>query len=401
MRFLFTVHPMFGHFHAMVPLAQALQEHEHEVAFATGKGFGPVARRSGFAHFPAGMDFDGSQDIFKVLPGWEAIRAKSPDDLGIQQLRGFVEQLAPWMADDLIEVVDAWRPDAIVRDPLEFGGYIAAEHARLPHATILWAFYISAKALCPDAVLELRGRYGLPDDPELDTLDGYLVFDFLPPAWTVPNLPHPAVTHHFCAPPFNLSGGETRLPAWMDTLPDRPTVHVTLGTAFNQSPDTFRAILAALGGEALNLIITVGHSMDPAQFGPQPDHIKIERYIPQSLLLPHCDVLIFHGGYNSLLSALWHGLPMVIIPQEAGDNLPTGWRCAALGVGALVEGSPPQPEAIRVAVKTVLGQPSYRARAQQLQSEVKALPGLAEAVRRLETLAETHQPQYSHRPLDS
>ena len=68
-------------------------------------------------------------------------------------------------------------------------------------------------------------------------------------------------------------------------------------------PETFRAILAALGSEAMNLIITVGHSMNPAQFGPQPDHIKIE-YIPQSLLLPHCDALIFHGGYNSLLSAL-------------------------------------------------------------------------------------------------
>jgi UDP:flavonoid glycosyltransferase YjiC (YdhE family) len=395
MRFLFTVQPLFGHFHAIVPLAQALKEHGHEVAFATGKGFGPAVRRSGFSHFPAGIDFDGSQDILKILPGWEAIRARSPGDVGIQQLRGFVQQLAPRMADDLFALVDTWRPDAVVRDPLEFGGYIAAERARLPHATIMWAFYISAKALCPDAVLELRGRYGLPDDPRLDTLDGYLVFDFLPPAWTFPDQPYPAVAHRFCAPPFNLSVGEARLPAWLDTLPDRPTVHATLGTAFNQSPDTFGAILAALGGEAINLIITVGQSMDPAQFGPQPDTIKIERYIPQSLLLPHCDALIFHGGYNSLLSALWLGLPMVIIPQEAGDNFPTARRCAALGAGVMVEGSPPQPEAIRTAVKAVLGQPDYRARARQLQSEIKALPGLAEAVRRLEILAETRRPQYS------
>jgi UDP:flavonoid glycosyltransferase YjiC (YdhE family) len=401
MRFLFTVQPLFGHFHALVPLAQALKDHGHEVAFATGKSFGPAVRRSGFLPFTAGIDFDGSQDIFKTLPDWEAIRAKSPDDLGIQQLRGFVQQLAPRMADDLIELVGAWQPDAIVRDPLEFGGYIAAEHARLPHATVIWAFYISAKALCPDAVLELRGRYGLPDDPGLDTLDGYLVFDFLPPVWTMPNQPYPAVAHRFCAPPFNLSGGEARLPAWMDSLPDQPTVHATLGTAFNQSPDTFRAILAGLGGEAINLIITVGRSMDPAQFGPQPDTVKIERYIPQSLLLPRCDALIFHGGYNSLLSALWHGLPMVIIPQEAGDNFPTAQRCAALGVGVMVEESPPQPETIQAAVKAVLGQPGYRERARQIQSEIKALPGLAEAVKRLEILAETRQPQYSQASLDT
>ncbi len=110
----------------MVPLAQALKDHGHEVAFATGRGFGPAVHRSGFVPFPAGIDFDGAQDIFKTLPGWEAIRAKSPGDLGIQQLRGFVQQLAPRMADDLIEIVETWRPDAIVRDHLEFGGYIAA-----------------------------------------------------------------------------------------------------------------------------------------------------------------------------------------------------------------------------------------------------------------------------------
>jgi UDP:flavonoid glycosyltransferase YjiC (YdhE family) len=86
---------------------------------------------------------------------------------------------------------------------------------------------------------------------------------------------------------------------------------------------------------------------------------------------------------------------MVIIPQGAGDNLPTGWRCAEVGAGVLVEGNPPQPEAIRAAVKKVLEQPEYRATAQKFQREIKALPGLAEAVRRLEVLAETRAPQVS------
>jgi UDP:flavonoid glycosyltransferase YjiC (YdhE family) len=159
--------------------------------------------------------------------------------------------------------------------------------------------------------------------------------------------------------------------------------------------------LTALCAEPVNLIMTVGRSMDPLQFGPQPDHIRIEQYIPQSLLLPHCDALIFHGGYNSLQSAFWHGLPMVIIPQGAGDNLPTGWRCAAVGAGVLVEGNPPQPEAIRTAVKTILEQPDYRTRSQKFQQEIKELPSLAEAVRRLEILAEDRLPQLRDPHLDA
>lgn len=387
---------MFGHFHPMVPLAQALAEQGHHVAFATGKSFGPVVRRVGFEHFPCGIDFDGSKDILTVLPEWETIKARYPAG-GLGQLYGFVQGFAPRMADDLVGLVGAWKPDVIVRDPLEFGGYLAAEYHGLPHATVIWAMYISAKALCGKAVLELRRRYALPDDPQLDTLDGYLVLDFLPASWTFPDSVYPAVAHRFRAPPFDLSSGDARLPDWLHTLARQPTVYASLGTTFNQSPGTFQSILTALRTEAVNLIMTVGRSMDPAQFGPQPDHVKIEQYIPQTLLLPHCDAFIFHGGYNSLLSALSHGLPMVIIPQGAGDNLPTGWRCEQVGVGVLIEENPPEPQVIRAAVKTILEGPGYRARAQALQREMAELPSLAEAVKRLEILARTREPQPSDR----
>jgi MGT family glycosyltransferase len=242
--------------------------------------------------------------------------------------------------------------------------------------------------LCPDALAGLRRRYGLREDHGLDTLDRFLVLDFLPASWADPNLPYPRVAQRFCAPPFDLSSGDATLPEWVAELPPRPTVYATLGTTFNQAPATFAAILAALREEPVNLIVTVGRSMDPAQFGPQPDHIRIAQYIPQTLLLPHCAAMVFHGGYNSLVSALWHGLPVVVIPGGAGDNLPTGWRVAATGAGVLVEGNPPQPEAVCAAVRVVLEEPQHRASARRLQGEMYALPGLGEAVRRLEGLGE-------------
>jgi UDP:flavonoid glycosyltransferase YjiC (YdhE family) len=94
-----------------------------------------------------------------------------------------------------------------------------------------------------------------------------------------------------------------------------------------------------------------------------------------------------------LLSALWFGLPLVVIPQEAGDQFPTAQRCAEAGVGVMVAESPPAPEVVRAAVKAILTQPNYRARALQFQGEFQALPPLREAVRRLETLVKTGEPQ--------
>jgi UDP:flavonoid glycosyltransferase YjiC (YdhE family) len=392
MKFLFTVQPLTGHFHAMVPLARALQEHGHEVAFATGPGFASTIKHAGFQHFPCGFDLNGEpHGIFEALPEWDSIKARYPS-VGAQQVYGFVQALGPKMAADVVALMEHWRPEVVVRDPLEFGGYIAAEHYGLPHATITWAVYINPKSLCPEALIELRQRYDLPDDPELDTLDRYLVYNFLPPVWKLPMAPFPAVTHRFCAPPFDMSGAD-HLPDWISTLPDRPTIYATLGTTFNQAPATFQAILAGLSGKDVNAIITVGRSMDPLQFQPLPANIHVERYIPQTLLLPRCDAMLFHGGYNSLHSALWHGLPLVIVPLGAGDQYPTGLLCEKLGIGVMIKEQPPRADAIRTAVKAVIEQPTYRAQAQQLQRDLKALPDLAIAVKHLEDLAHTHAPQ--------
>ena len=399
MKFLFTVQPLLGHFHALVPLALALKEHGHEVAFATGQSFGSTVQHVGLRHFPCGLDLSGEPNaIFETLPNWEIVKAKYPS-VGAQQVYGFIQALGPRLADDVIALLKTWRPDVIIRDPLEFGGYIAAEHYGVPHATMTWAIYISPKSLCPEALIELRQRYALPDDPELNTLDRYLVFNFLPPAWKLPLAPFPPVTQRFCAPPFDVSSAD-RLPEWISALPDRPTVYATLGTTFNRAPDTFRAILAALSAEDVNAIVTVGYSMDPAQFQPLPANIHLQPYIPQTLLLPHCDAILFHGGYNSLHSALWHGLPMVITPLGAGDQYPTGLLCEKLGAGVMVKEQPPEPEAIRAAVRAVLEQPAYRARVQELQRDLKALPDLAEAVSRLEDLARSHAPQRNDQALD-
>ncbi len=389
MRVLFTVQPFFGHFHSLVPLAQALKEHGHEVAFATSENFGPVVKRAGFDHFSCGRNCAGSNDILTTLPEWPAIQA-AVSHPGMQQIWGFIQGFGPQMADDLIALMQGWKPDVIIRDPLEFGSTIAAELFDIPYASILWALYISPRYGCAAPLNALRQRYGLPEDPGLKSFDRYFVLNALPPSWGLGlGAPPPPVTHRFCMPPFDLSV-QQELPDWVQNLPDCPTVYATLGTTFNQQPERFQALIDALSAEDFNTIITVGQSMDPTQFHPLPQHVKIERYIPQTLILPTCDAVIFHGGFNSLHSALWHGLPVVIIPLEAGDQMPTAQQCADLGIGVLVNG---EPEAIRSAVKAVLTDANYRLRAQQLQREMMELPPLSEAVRRLERLARTHDPQ--------
>ena len=73
---------------------------------------------------------------------------------------------------------------------------------------------------------------------------------------------------------------------------------------FAGSGDLFPRVLEGLREAAVGAVVTVGRDVDPAAFGPQPEQIRIERYVPQESVLPSCDLTINHGGSGSTVGAL-------------------------------------------------------------------------------------------------
>ena len=242
------------------------------------------------------------------------------------------------------------------------------------------------------ALAPLRERAGLAPD-----LDDAMPFCYLhlaaePPVFARPG-DAPAPTAHLLRPESAEPAGESP-PPWVAGLPPRPTVYATLGTVFDAYPAgraTFAAILVALREEPCTLIVTVGRDVDPAEYGPQPANVRIERHILQDQLLPHCDLVVSQGGFGTVTGALGAGLPLVVIPIGADQPL-NAVCCAALGVGVTVDPEDRTPDAIRAAVRTVLAHPTYRANAMRVRDEMAALPGPEQAVALLEHLAAEKQP---------
>ena len=168
-------------------------------------------------------------------------------------------------------------------------------------------------------------------------------------------------------------------------------MYFTLGTVHNSRVDLFALAIEALRDEPVNTIITVGRDQDPAQFGPQPAHVRIERYIPNSLLLPRCDVMINCASMNSLRSAFEHALPLVLVPL-ASDHPLNAARCQELGVARVVDPRTATSEAVRDAVRAVLADARYRANARRLQRELMAMPGMDYAIELLQRLAVERRP---------
>src|SRR5262249_43735826 len=108
-----------------------------------------------------------------------------------------------------------------------------------------------------------------------------------------------------------------------DTRSDAPLVYVTMGTVFND-PEPLRVVLAALAELDVRVLVTVGPQAAPAVVGTQPAHVRVERYVPQTLVLPHCDVVVSHARSGTVLAALTLGLPQACLPQGADQFLNAG-----------------------------------------------------------------------------
>jgi UDP:flavonoid glycosyltransferase YjiC (YdhE family) len=125
-----------------------------------------------------------------------------------------------------------------------------------------------------------------------------------------------------------------------------------------------------------------------------PVSVRIERYVPLSLLLPRCDLVVCQAGFSTTVTALRHGLPLVLIPLGADQPL-VAQQTARLGAGPVLGPHERTPEAIRTAVRTSLATPTYRRNAEWVRDAMSALPGPEHAVALLDRLAEERRPLVS------
>lgn len=396
MRVLFTAVAGTGHFHPLVPIAKALQQAGHEVAFAVAPSFQPMVEHSGFRTFPAGTDFSSLQIDPSTVQQRQAQLAKAGPQARSEMFIGmFVRHFARKMLPDLLKVASEWHPDLIIRETGEFAGGIAAEKLGIPYASIQVGggrMSDHDPQVITTAVNELRADVGLPPDTLGMSLFRYLHLSFMPAVYFGGAAQLPPTTHFLRTTTFDRSGTE-ELPAWVDTLRQggRPIVYATLGTVFNKLIHHLGTIVAGLRDEPVELVVTVGRDMDPALLGPQPSNVHVERYIPQSLLLPHCALAIMHGGYNSVMSALSVGLPVIIVPLAA-DQPMNAARTLELGAGLTVTPEELTPDSIRRAAREVLNTASYREAARRFQAEALSLPDTSHGVKLLERLAAEKRP---------
>ena len=120
---------------------------------------------------------------------------------------------------------------------------------------------------------------------------------------------------------------------------DRPRLYVSFGTVLGHmtiAADVYRTALLALTRLDADVLLTVGRQFDPADLGPLPPHVRVERWVEQTEVLDDVDAVVCHGGSGTLFGALGAGVPVVVVPVFA-DQFENGRRVARAGAGLVVE----------------------------------------------------------------
>jgi UDP:flavonoid glycosyltransferase YjiC (YdhE family) len=198
---------------------------------------------------------------------------------------------------------------------------------------------------------------------------------------------------HFVGPLMPEPPADSPRPDWWADLEaakaaGTPVILVTQGTIATHSSELIEPTLKAMEFEDA---FVVAAGADPTVLSDIPANARVETFVPFGPLMPLVDAYVTNGGYGGITIALANGVP-VVSGGTTEDKAEVGGRVAYAGVGINLKTNRPTTEQLRTAIFSVLRDPAYRQRAQEIQQDFATHKGPAEAADLLEQLAATGKP---------
>ena len=151
---------------------------------------------------------------------------------------------------------------------------------------------------------------------------------------------------------------------------------MSLGTFLSAREDVLAQILTALRQLDVNAVVSTGIA-DPARLGPFPEHWHVAPSLPQVAVLAACDAVVCHGGNNTVMEALSHGLPVLAGPMSS-DQFVAAEDLRRAGVGDAFAPNADEATDIARRIEALLTGPASQ-RARSLGHRLGRQPGAARA----------------------
>ena len=405
--------PLAGHLNPMGALLEALRARGHNVTVVGPAGLCDLAR----VHMAGIPTYTISDSAYPARRLAEFI-ASLPDVRGLRGIRGVIREIAA-LSDlygrQLPGALDAIDADIVIHDQLEPMAGLVARAKSLPHASVACALPMNREAHLPPPYLGWpysespfwRSLYGGADivtdrlmAPQERVLaraarrSGLSPRKGGPSAWVsescdlsqcIPGFDYPRTSALQHVGPLR----RAEPPAPLDFQRDgRDLVFCSLGTIMGGRVDVFAAIAEACAKNVVQCVIAHGGRLSDDEvryLESLPGQPVVRDFVDQAGVLSQCRAAVLHGGFNSVLDALSHGVPMVLLPL-AFEQGAIAARVQRAGAGTVVKGR--STEAVCEGLEEVLNTDSHQRRAQALAEASAAAGGVAEAVARIEAECE-------------
>ncbi|TWP29810.1 glycosyl transferase [Apibacter muscae] len=390
-KYAFIVPPLTGHINPTLSLGSELLDRNHSVSWIC---LDPELNKQ----LPKGGELlippieASNEEKSKLIAYAKELQKKKV--YGIDSLKFLYEEVLTPMNSLMIQgiekILQKYKPDVIIHDHQIYAGSVAALKYNIPYATSVTApASIKVNANFPkiyewegEQIIKFQNNNGILKNERLDCSSLLTLVYTSKIFFGENNLPSnfkfigPAIaTRHlnieFDWKKFEIIGN------------NRPKILVSIGTNFDykQKIEFFNKIIEAFEDQEVAVVLI----SDPNLFKKIPKNFIIQNKIPQLEIIPHIQLVICHGGNNTVCEALSEGIPLVVIPI-AYDQSFISTCVVENGVGIRLNFNRFKVEHLKNAVTTILNENSFKENAHFIQKSFKEAGGIKKGADYLEQL---------------
>jgi MGT family glycosyltransferase len=167
-------------------------------------------------------------------------------------------------------------------------------------------------------------------------------------------------------------------------------VYLSLGSLGSADVDLMKRLVEVLAETPHRYIVSKGPRHTLIDLA---DNMWGQEFLPQTTILPRVDLVITHGGNNTVTECLHFGKPMVVLPLF-WDQYDNAQRVHERGYGVRIPTYAFEPTDLRGAIDGVLGEAtgSGRSSAAAVAARLQGSPGTVAAADLIERLAREGEP---------
>jgi MGT family glycosyltransferase len=165
-------------------------------------------------------------------------------------------------------------------------------------------------------------------------------------------------------------------------------IYLSLGSLGSGDVPLMRRLVEVLGDTPHRYIVSKGPQHAEYELA---DNMVGEEFLPQTSLLPEVDLVITHGGNNTITESLHFGVPTIVLPLfwDQHDN---AQRMHETGCGVRLPTYTFEPDQMSAAIDRLIADRALGERLAAIAKRLQATPGNERAAELIERLAETGSP---------